>query len=193
MQDIVDEGRRLLDEGGPAAVTLRGIARRVGVTAPALYTYFPGIAELFTELIVQSYNDLAARVASAVDDAAGASVEDRVAAGPVAYREWALEQRQQFNLIFFDRITGYAAPVDGPTVEAQTAVLRPIGAEYASARGFTVEQLEADGDLLDDFLGWWGSFHGIVALEVNRHLDWRDPEAIFLRHLRSSIGRIVTR
>jgi len=183
--------RRRLEDGGPAAVTFRGIAREVGVSAPALYTYFPSLATLFTELILQSYKALERSVSGALDAAAGSSLEERLAAGPVAYRRWAIEHRQEFNLIFFDQITGYSAPSDGPTVEAQTKVLRPIAGQYAEARERTIDDMSTDEELLDDFLGWWGAFHGIVALEVNHHLDWREPEAIFLRHLRANIADLV--
>lgn len=154
-------------------------------------TYFPSLAELFTELIVQSYRSLEADIAAASAASLGAALAERLAAGPIAYRSWAIEHRRQFNLIFFDQIGGYAAPPDGPTVSAQTDVLRPIAGQYAEARGLTTSQLLADEDLLDDFLGWWGAFHGIVALEVNHHLDWREPEAIFLRHLHASIRDLL--
>lgn len=190
-QDIVAEARRRLEEGGPTAVTLRGIAREVGVSAPALYTYFPSLAELFTELIVQSYQSLEAAIAAAFGASAGSALEQRLAAGPLAYRSWAIAHRRQFNLIFFDQIDGYAAPPGGSTVSAQTDVLRPIAVQYAEARGCTINQLLADDDLLDDFLAWWGAFHGIVALEVNHHLDWREPEAIFRRHLEASIRELL--
>ncbi|MGK9269681.1 TetR/AcrR family transcriptional regulator [Williamsia muralis] len=191
-QDIVAEARRRLEDGGLSAVTLRGIAREVGMSAPALYTYFPSLSELLTELIVQSYKSLEANITAALAESAGSALEQRLETGPVAYRAWAIEHPRQFNLIFFDQIRGYAAPPDGPTVPAQTDVLRPIAIHYAEARGCSLVELEADGDLLDDFLGWWGAFHGIVALEVNHHLDWREPERVFRRYLGSSIRNLLT-
>jgi AcrR family transcriptional regulator len=191
-QDIVTEARRRLEDGGLSAVTLRGIAREVGMSAPALYTYFPSLSELLTELIVQSYQSLEANITAALAESAESALEQRLETGPVAYRAWALEHPRQFNLIFFDQIRGYAAPPDGPTVPAQTDVLRPIALHYAEARGRSLAELEADDDLLDDFLGWWGAFHGVVALEVNHHLDWRGPERIFRRHLDSSIRNLLT-
>jgi hypothetical protein len=108
------------------------------------------------ELIVQSYQALEHSVASALDAAADLGLDDRLAAGPIAYRKWALGHRQQFNLIFFDQIAGYTAPPNGPTVDAQTAVLRPIAAEYAGAHGRTIDDVLGDDELLDDFLAWWG-------------------------------------
>lgn len=190
-RDIVAEARRQLEEGGPSAVTLRGIARQVGMSAPALYTYFPSLGELFTELIVQSYKSLEDSITAAFSVSTGSDLEQRLAAGPIAYRTWAIKHRRQFNLIFFDQIGGYAAPSDGPTVSAQTDVLQPIAVQYAEARSCSLTELLADSDLLDDFLGWWGAFHGIVALEVNHHLDWREPETIFRRHLHASIRDLL--
>jgi hypothetical protein len=76
-------------------------------------------------------------------------------------------------------------------VSAQINVLEPIAVAYAEARGCSLAELLANGDLLDDFLAWWGAFHGIVALEVNHHLDWRDSATIFHRHLDGSIRNLL--
>lgn len=54
--------------------------------APALYTYFPSLGDLFTELIVQSYKSLEGKVTHACADAKESDLEQRLAAGPVAYR-----------------------------------------------------------------------------------------------------------
>ena len=81
---------------------------------------------------------------------------------------------------------------NGPAVKAQTDVVRPTAAEYAASRDRTIDGVLCVDELADDFLAWRGAFHGIVALEVNHHLDWRDPESIFLRHLGASIRALVS-
>lgn len=191
VEDIVAEARSLLEQGGASAVSLRAIARAVGMSAPSLYTYFPSLNDLFTELIVRSYSALAAHVADELEALEGADLGERLVAGPIAYRSWALANRQQFNLIFFDQIAGYEAPADGPTVEAQTSVLRPMANDYAAVFGCDLEALMEPGDLLDDFLGWWGTFHGLVVLEVNHHLDWVDADAVFERRIRQEASGLV--
>lgn len=191
IDEIVREARVQLEAGGPSAISLRGVARAVGLSAPSLYTYFPSLAHLYTELIAQSYRELAATIEATLRRHSKSDPVERLLAGPRAYREWALAHRQQFNLIFFDQISGYQAPPDGPTVEAQTMALRPIAAAYVVLRGRTVEDLSTDDDLLDEFLGWWGAFHGLVALEVNHHLDWRKPDGIFERHLTTSVAHLL--
>jgi len=193
VEDILTKARSQLEAGGPSAVSLRGIARAVGMSAPSLYTYFASLGDLFTELIVQSFDSLAATIGDALEAAENDVLENRLAAGPRAYRSWALANPQHFNLVFFDQITGYKAPPDGPTVDAQIAVLRPIAAVYAEASGLEPDALDAPGDDLNGFLAFWGAFHGLVALEVNHHLDWVDPEIIFEQRLASDVAEITTR
>lgn len=191
VDDILGEAMTQLDANGPTSVSLRAIARSVGMSAPSLYTYFPSLSDLFTALIVQSYESLADYVAAALDEVAGETLEYRLEAGPRAYRHWALANRQRFNLIFFDQITNYTAPPEGPTIAAQIAALRPMASSYAQAIGVEFEDLLEPGQPLTGFLGWWGSFHGVVALEVNHHFDWVDSETIFEQRLKLDIATIL--
>lgn len=193
VDDILAAARAQLEQGGSGAVSLRGIGRVVGMSAPSLYTYFPSVSHLFTELIVQSFESLATAVHNAIEAVASESVEQRLLAGPRAYRTWAIANPHHFNLVFFDQIDGYEAPPEGPTVDAQVAALRPITAQYAEARGVNVETLAIPGSALEDLLGWWGSFHGLVALEVNHHLDWVDAQAVFERRLGADVEAILRR
>ena len=191
VNDILDEARSQLEDGGPSSVSLRGIGRAVGMSAPSLYTYFPSLADLFTELIVESFESLAAAVAAALDEVSDQPLDVRLRAGPRAYRQWALAHRQQFNLVFFDQISGYEAPPEGRTVEAQTAVLQPMSMHYAEAREIAESDLTSQGPALDGFLAWWGAFHGLVALEANHHLDWVDPDRLFEERLDRDIDQIL--
>lgn len=161
------------------------------MSAPSLYTYFPSVSHLITELIVQSFGELEAAVRNAVDAAAGAPLEERLSAGPRAYRMWALSNPQQFNLVFFDQVAGYAAPPEGPTVAAQEAIFGPMVREFADAHQVDPAAVASPGEFLDAFLGWWGSFHGLVALEANHHLDWVDAEAVFEKRLLQDVANIV--
>lgn len=192
IEEILTAARSQLEAGGPGAVSLRGISRAVGMSAPSLYTYFPSLSHVFTELIVASFRSLADAVSHAVKAVSGDSLEQRLLAGPRAYRTWALTNPQHFNLVFFDQIVGYQAPPDGPTVDAQVAVLQPIANQYAQAQGIDAEVLRVPGTHLDGFLAWWGAFHGLVALEVNHHLDWVDPASVFERRLQSDVTTMLT-
>lgn len=184
--DITDEARRQLDAGGIAAVSWRAIARSVGMSPASLYTYFASLDELFTELLLQSYQRLRTAVETSIDAFSQAPVGDRLLVGPLAYRHWALANRAQFNLIFTDQLPGYAAPPGGPTVAAQIAIFGPMVAVLAEARGraFDESEMATSSRSRDTFIGFWGMFHGLTALEVNHHLDWLDAGSIFESRLR---------
>ena len=187
-RDVLAEARRQLEVGGPAGISWRGLARSVGVGPSTLYTYFDGVDGLYTEVIIDGYEHLAAAVGDADDPAA--DPDDRIRACAAAYRRWALENRAWFNLLFTDVLAGYAAPPDGPTVVAQTSVFAPFAEAMAAGLGIdsadvrtwpTVERHRA--------LGLWGTCHGLVSLEVNHHLDWLgDAEALFRDRLESLLA-----
>src|SRR4029079_15259425 len=65
--EITDAARRQLAEVGAAALSLRAVAREVGMVSSAVYRYFPSRDELLTRLIIDGYDDLGA-AAEAADD-----------------------------------------------------------------------------------------------------------------------------
>ena len=172
LEAIDVEARRLLFEGGPSNVSMRAIARSVGMGPASLYTYFDGLDDIFTMLLLSSYGRLAAATAASVDAFAESPPSDRVFVGILAYRRWALDHRNEFNLLFTDQLPGYAAPQGGPTIAAQTAVFQPIvDALLEISPGEAALRDEADV-LLAVGIPVWTTFHGAVSLEVNNHLDW---------------------
>ncbi len=189
VDELCAEARRQLAAGGPAAVSWRGLARAVGMSPAALYTYFSGLDELFTELILRIFGELAAATERAVAAFDDASAGDRILAGPLAYRRWALAHRAEFNLVFTDQLPGYAAEPGGATVEGQTAIFRPMARAIAEALGIDPgpDPTSRPPEEVERFVGLWGLFHGLVTLEVNHHLDWVDSAAVFERRLRWAI------
>ena len=170
--DIIRVAQAQLDAGGAAAVTWRAIAREVGVGASTLYTYFDGIDALFTALLVDAYGALAEAVRTAVQRA-GADPQKQLAAGLRAYRAWAVANPSRYNLIFTDVLPGYAAPPEGPTVDAQVQALAPIAQAAAALLGRRDPDLRtwpaADRHRA---LGIWAQIHGLTMLEINHHLQW---------------------
>jgi len=199
VEDVVATARRHLAEGGPAAVSWRGIARECGVNPATLYTYFDGLDDLFTAVILDSFTRLAAAVGAAAEAAAELDPPDRVMACAHAYRSWALDHPAEFNLVFTDRIPGYAAPPDGPTVEIQAEIFGPfvealdamVGHDAADTTADTTAGDDAEPLGLTDFrIGLWGTMHGLVMLEINHHLPFVDDHRrVFDATLRRSIAR----
>jgi AcrR family transcriptional regulator len=183
---IEGEARRLLEEGGAGNVTMRAIARGVGLGPASLYTYFDSLDDIFTLLLLSSYESLATAVATAVEAFSEAPPADRAMAGILAHRRWALAHRNEFNLLFTDVLPGYAAPPGGPTVDAQVQVFQPIIDAFTE-----VGPIESDLTVEQAGTVVWCAFHGAVALEVNHHLDWiGDPAAAHETTVRRAIAGI---
>jgi AcrR family transcriptional regulator len=181
MSDVVDTARRHLAEGGPTAVSWRGIAREVGVNPASLYTYFDSLDDLFTVVITSSFGRLGAAVAGAAADAAALEPVDRLMACAHAYRTWAIEHSAEFNLIFTDRIPGYEAPPGGPTVEVQTAIFSPFVEALDEIGGTTPTDAAPGGPSRPiEHVALWAAMHGFVMLEINHHLPFvEDRERAF--------------
>lgn len=78
VQEILDAAERHITEHGPAALSLRAIARSLGMTVQALYHYFPSRDDLVTALIAKAYDALTEAVQAAVDAATDDSARERV-------------------------------------------------------------------------------------------------------------------
>jgi len=111
MEEITATARRLLVEQGPEAVSLRAIAREMGMTAPGLYRYYGSREELLRHVVAQIFRELAAGIRRAIDDA----VEPPVPAGEAEqpahltlkmvaacreFRRWSLTHKDEFALLF---------------------------------------------------------------------------------------------
>ncbi|WP_436775073.1 TetR/AcrR family transcriptional regulator [Yinghuangia sp. YIM S09857] len=154
-REIVDAAERHIAEHGPAALSLRAVARSLGMTVQALYHYFPSRDDLVTVLIAKAYDDLADAVQAAVDAAPegtagepGESNRDGAAADPPravvaaeAYRLWATANPERFQLLYGTPLRGYAAPQDGPTTQAVRRTAAIFEREIFG--DFTREQLAA--------------------------------------------------
>lgn len=144
INEIKTVARRHLETDG-ANLSLRAVARDMGMVSSALYRYFGGRDDLLTALIIDAYNALgdAAEVADAgVSDRA--DLCGRWLATSHAVRRWALSNPAEYALIFGSPVPGYAAPTDTVLAAARTpAVLVGIFAD-----GFATGALTAGEDSL---------------------------------------------
>lgn len=197
---IKDTALAHLRKHGIKGLSLRAVARDLGMSAPGLYRYFDGRDELLTALIADSYNDLADHLHAALDASAPAPGA-RMSAVCHAYRMWALTHPSEFGLIYGEPIPGYAAPEMGVTVEANvrvgTALLRPVIEAWQAGSLRVPAEFERDlgaggrklrDDIADGLgveipaalggfiLSLWGWLHGMVSLEVFGQFAWIYPD-----------------
>lgn len=111
-EEIRGVARRLLGTEGPAGVTLRAIAREMGMTAPALYRYFPSREDLLTDLCATFFHDLSDTLEAARDEVPADRPGERVIATSRAFRRWARANPAEFSLIFGSPIPGLPTAAD---------------------------------------------------------------------------------
>src|SRR2546428_11850071 len=87
----------LMASGGPDAITLRAIAREMGMTAGAIYGYFPTRDDLVTTLISDVYTSLVDKAEAARDALSPGDAGGRILAWGMAFREWSLANPEGFR------------------------------------------------------------------------------------------------
>ena len=187
--EITDAARRQLAEVGAAALSLRAVARDVGLVSSAVYRYFPSRDDLLTRLIIDGYDALGA-AAEAADSPAEAP-RARWLAVCRAVRGWALTHPHEYALLYGSPVPGYAAPEDTVPAAARVGVVlgRILGNAARSgvlpARAGeqdpglispeAAEVLGGDHPALDDTvrvraLLAWSSMYGVISFELFGHL-----------------------
>jgi AcrR family transcriptional regulator len=108
--EIKAVARRHLAEEGAVALSLRAVARELGMASSAVYRYFPSRDDLVTALIVDAYDAVGEQAEASV--VPGASVVERWVALTAAVRSWARANPHEYALIYGSPIPGYRAPAD---------------------------------------------------------------------------------
>jgi AcrR family transcriptional regulator len=147
--EITDAARRQLAEVGAAALSLRAVARELGMASSAVYRYFPSRDELLTRLIIDGYDDLGAAAESA--DVPDARPRERWLAVCRAVREWARAHPYEYALLYGSPVPGYEAPPDTvPAASRVGIVLGRILADAARAGSLPDAAGERDPGLVSD-------------------------------------------
>ncbi|WFR68284.1 TetR/AcrR family transcriptional regulator [Curtobacterium flaccumfaciens] len=133
---ILAAARARLTEEGPSQLSLRAVARDVGMVSSAVYRYFPSRDDLLTALLIADYDELGAAV-EAADAAAGPTPGARWVAVCRAIREWSLGHPGDFALLFGSPVPGYAAPRETvePASRTTLAIVRVVADATAARLG----------------------------------------------------------
>lgn len=129
MADIVRIGREHLAAQGAAALSLRAVARDLGVVSSAVYRYVASRDELLTLLVVQGYTELGDAVDVAVDrvgETGPGRYRQQFGALADAVRDFARREPAVYALLFGAPVPGYAAPAERTTVPGTRVVVRLV-------------------------------------------------------------------
>ncbi|KPI08307.1 regulatory protein TetR [Actinobacteria bacterium OK074] len=181
---IKDEARRQLAAEGAARLSLRAVARELGMVSSALYRYFPSRDDLLTALIIDAYDSLGESAEAAHAKSAGAAPARRWVAVCEAVREWALTHPHEYALIYGSPVPGYSAPETTVPAAARVGLLLiGIVREAHRGRGLAVAKLPAElepearrmaADLAPDLppgavaalVAAWAQLYGLVGFEL---------------------------
>ncbi|MET7408395.1 TetR/AcrR family transcriptional regulator [Streptomyces parvulus] len=142
-REIVAAARTLLEESGPAALTLRALADRLGIKAPSLYKHFPDKEAVETELVVRALTGAAEAM-----EAAEAREPGSLTGLARAYRAYALAHPHLYCLMTERPLPRASLPA-GLEDRAAAPLMRVCGGEQDLARSF------------------WAFAHGMVVLEIH--------------------------
>ncbi|MFG3281020.1 TetR/AcrR family transcriptional regulator [Streptomyces sp. NPDC048111] len=208
---IKDEARRQLAADGAAKLSLRAVARELGMVSSALYRYFPSRDDLLTALIIDAYDAVgeAAERALAEQDA-GAPPAVRWVAVCRAVRAWALGHSHEYALIYGSPVPGYSAPeaTVGPASRVGLVLLSIArdahrGKGIAPPRPAAPLRAEAErmaADLAPDLppaaavalVTAWAQLFGLISFEAfgqfHRVVEDREP---FFVHAAEQLARSV--
>jgi AcrR family transcriptional regulator len=129
--EIKEEARRQLAATGAQRLSLRAVARELGMASSALYRYFPSRDDLLTALIIDAYDALGGRAERAAAALPRSDVRGRWRACCIAVREWAIAHPHEYALIYGSPVPGYQAPQE--TTQAASRVALVLGGLLADA------------------------------------------------------------
>lgn len=137
-REILQAGRNHLAIDGAAALSLRAIARDLGMASSAVYRYVASRDDLLTRLIIDAYNSLGAAAEAAAATAGRHDLAGRWSVTCRAVRDWALAHPNEWALIYGSPVPGYAAPADtiGPASRVSNLLVQLLA--ESAARGITL-------------------------------------------------------
>ncbi|MFD4787998.1 TetR/AcrR family transcriptional regulator [Streptomyces sp. NPDC058459] len=207
---IKDEARRQLAAEGAAKLSLRAVARELGMVSSALYRYFPSRDDLLTALIIDAYDSLGEAAETAQADVPEGELTRRWTTVCEAVRGWALARPHEYALIYGSPVPGYAAPATTvPSAARVTMVLIGVVRDAHDGPGLTgvslpdelrpeAERMAADiapglpPEAASAMVAAWAELFGLIGFEVfgqfTRVVEDRER---FFRHAAARLGASV--
>ena len=211
--DIKAIARRQIAEVGSDSLSLRAVARELGVVSSAVYRYFASRDELLTALIIDAYNAVGEVAETAAVDERG-GVDARWKRVARAVRAWALANPHDYALVYGSPVAGYQAPADtvSPALRVTLAALGVLrdglgaGEVDASPQSSVPRPVHADFSVLREGVGMdlpdevmaralvaWTGLLGHISYELFGHLHGgiTDYNAFFEHQLARSTRTLV--
>ncbi|TDC44421.1 TetR/AcrR family transcriptional regulator [Actinomadura sp. KC345] len=215
IREIAEIARRHLATEGAAGLSLRAVAREMGMVSSAIYRYFPSRDDLLTALIIDGYNAVGDAVEKADARAPEGDFAGRWLAVCRAVREWALAHPHEYALLHGSPVPGYKAPDD--TVSAATrdtvvlariiteayeaGAVEPSGTAPAPPSSIAGDlgrvraavSMNVPDDVIARGLTAWAGMYGTVSLELFGQFNnvVIDDRAAYFDHTMTLLARLA--
>jgi AcrR family transcriptional regulator len=163
---LIDASIKLIESGGVAALTLREVAQRVGVSHAAPHHHFPDKTALLAAVSAEGFRELTTAMQEAAERA-GENPVKRLTATGVAYVEFAVHHPRQFRLMFGADME----PASDPELKKWSDRAFVILLDAAGA-ALTKKKQEDAKRLLVTVAGAWASVHGLATLWIDGRLEF---------------------
>jgi AcrR family transcriptional regulator len=189
--EIIDGAIALIAQaGGPKAVTLRSVAREVGIAAPSIYAHFPDREAILQAVVIEVFEDLRRHLDEAIS--AQSDPVERLVAGSQAYVAFGLENPGLYGTLFSGERLG---PDSGPPPQCPFEALPPVGGEgfallVEGIRECVEAGLSSSKEAFADATAIWVALHGTVSLwSTMCGAPWSDDHD-FVRRLVVALAHI---
>lgn len=196
--DIEAAALALIDRTGSAeAVTLRAVAREIGIAAPSIYPHFADRDAIVLAVVARLFDELAAAIRSG-EAAAGDDPVDRLVAGCDAYVRFGRAHPARYGVLFSGTRPAATAEYCRPVVIGPAG--RPVlefGAEafallVDAISGCVAAAASSSTDVVADGTAVWVALHGTVTLRTALpRFPWPEPLAAFVRQLVLPLAKIA--
>jgi AcrR family transcriptional regulator len=141
-REIKEEARRQVAAEGAQGLSLRAVARQLGMVSSAVYRYYPSRDSLLTALIIDAYDSLGAAAERAAAALPEADLRGRWRAVCAAVRAWALAHPHEYALIYGSPVPGYEAPQEtiGPAERVAMVIGSLLAGAWAGSPAMTAGQ-----------------------------------------------------
>lgn len=191
IEEIKATAWKQIGELGAASLSLRAIAREIGMTAPGLYRYYKDRDALVTALLMDAFSSFTASLEAGRDTCAFTDHVGRFRGMCQAYFQWAMENPQRYMLLFGTPIQGYLFAEElGPVAQRSFLVLQGVIGEAFVAGKIKGEvadlklptRLKVQYEALGKFgmpytgqvtqlaLSTWSMIHGMTSLYLYNYL-----------------------
>jgi AcrR family transcriptional regulator len=169
---ILSAARNILVDCGVSALSMRAVARDIGYSPASLYEYFPSKAALCRALFFEGASGLSGKIRSAFDASGDGAPSSEIArALGVAYREFALDNRELYLLVFSNPVAGFV-PDEHDREAASGGYDLLVEAMRSGVQSGTMRDLDPDVAALTS----WSVVHGFVMLEILGFVGGDDRE-----------------